>query len=157
MSDESDAVQSRAGSPGGPGAARSSRRARARQKATHTITLDDVKRYRHFGVVAESMKPLARMAQDELQAWIADLGGEGRVSAQERTVLEDCARLGVILRAQLLRFMRSDGVDKHAATSATTAAAARRASLQAVGLERRVNPITVGGVVAEIEETKVRG
>jgi hypothetical protein len=100
-----------------------------------------VRRYRHFGVVAESMKPLARIAQDELQAWVQDMGGPECVSAQERAVLEDCARLGLILRAQLLRFMRSDGNDRHAATSATTAAAARRASLQAVGLQRRAKEI----------------
>jgi hypothetical protein len=154
MKDEAGAVQGRAGSPGGPRAGASSRRARARQKAAHTVTLDDVRRYRHHGVVAESMKPLAQMAQVELEAWIQDLGGPDSVSAQRRAVLEDCARMGVILRAQLLRFMRSDGEDRHAATSATTAAAARRASLQAVGLERRAKPITVDGVVADIEARK---
>jgi hypothetical protein len=81
--------------------------------------------------------------------------GPERVSSQERAVLEDAARLGVILRSQLLRFMRSDGQDRHAATSAATAVSVRRASLQAVGLGRRAKPITVDGVVAEIEAAKV--
>ena len=66
-----------------------------------------------MGVVAESMKPPCRIAQEELQRWIME-------SNVERTVMEDAARPGVILRAQLLRFMRSDGNDPHTATSATT-------------------------------------
>ena len=105
--------------------------------------------YDHFGVVSESMKPLAKMAQVELRGWIADLGGDDNVSAQERAVLEDCARLGIILRAQLLRFMRSDGNDRHASTSATTAVAARRAGLQAVGLERRARELDLADYIEE--------
>ena len=132
----------------------STRRARARQKDQHTITIGEMGQYRHAGVVADSMKPLVRMAQDELRGWIADLGGEEHVSAQERSVLDDAARLGVIVRAQILRFVRSDGKDRHAATSATTAVGARRASLEAVGLARRANLITIHGVVAEIEAEK---
>ena len=83
MGSENGAAERRGvGSPGGARAGQSSRRARARQKAAHTITLDDVRRYRHMGVVAESMKPPARMAQEELRAWVADLGGDERVTAQ---------------------------------------------------------------------------
>lgn len=133
-------------------ASNSARQARARQKKTHTVTLDDLKRYRHFGVVPESMKPLVRMAQQELEGFVQDLGGPERVSAQERAVLEDCVRLVVILRAQLLRFMRSDGNDRHAATSATTAAAARRASLQAIGLGRRAKDLDVLDVLQAEQE-----
>ncbi len=141
------------------GRPRSARRARARQRAEHTITLEDVRRYRHMGVIPASMRPLVRLAEDELAAWVQDLGGPSEVSAQERAVLEDAARLGVILRAQVLRFMRSDGNDRHAATSATTAAATRRASLPAVGLGRRAREIdrAPGPGLRRLRETAVYG
>jgi hypothetical protein len=124
---------------------------REKQCREARVSLSDVRRLRYFGLVSESLKPLAKQAEQELGELLADKG-DG-VTAAERVVLEDVARLGLLLRAEFARYLEMG--DQKAAARVTALAGQRRASLQAVGLERRAKPITVGSVVAEIEAGKV--
>jgi hypothetical protein len=67
---------------------------------------------------------------------IEALGGDDRVSPQRRAIVEDAARVGVVLRCVLARFLQREEPDLEAAGKIGTLASARRAALAAVGLER---------------------
>ncbi|MGH7177293.1 MAG: hypothetical protein ACREJC_07935 [Tepidisphaeraceae bacterium] len=98
---------------------------------------------------------MARLADLELREWIADLGGEECVSSMQLALLEDAARIGILMRAQLIRCMQADdehGVPKDAATSAAQCMSQRRAALSSVGLERKARDVTsVQDVLRDIE------
>jgi hypothetical protein len=111
---------------------RAGKQNREKQCRNARVSLPDVRRLRYFGLVSDSLKPLALQAELELGELLTDKG-EG-VTAAERTILEDCARLGLILRAEFARYLQSQ--DPVAAARVTALAGQRRASLQAVGLER---------------------
>jgi hypothetical protein len=101
------------------------------------VSMRDIRRMQQFGLIAESLKPLASQAELELGELHADKGAD--VTAAERVVLEDVARLGLILRAEFARYMESG--DQTAAARVTALAGQRRSSIAAVGLERRSREI----------------
>ena len=114
------------------------------------VALPDIRKYQYAGLVAEPVKPFLRWAEAELAELLADKG-DGATAA-ERAALEDVARLGLILRCEFARYLETQ--DQAAAQRVTALAGQRRASLQAVGLERRARPVTLGSVVAELEREK---
>ena len=87
------------------------------------------------GTVSESLKGCAALAQEEALALTAALGGVERVSEQRLILIQDTARLGLVLRAVIARFLQGAG-DPELASRVASIAGARRASLQALGLER---------------------
>jgi hypothetical protein len=111
------------------------------------VSMADVRRLRYFGQVSAALKPLASEAERELGDLLADKG-DGATAA-ERTILEDVARLGLLLRATFAAYLQAPDVEL--AKTVGTLAGQRRAGLAAVGLERRARAITVGRVIAEIE------
>ena len=78
---------------------------REKQCREARVSLPDVRRLRYFGLVADSLKPLALQAEQELGALLSDKGEA--VTAAERTILEDVARLGLLLRAEFARYLQS--------------------------------------------------
>lgn len=114
------------------------------------VSLSDVRRLRQFGLVAESLKPLASQAELELGELLADKG-DG-VTAAERVVLEDVARLGLILRAEFARYLNSG--DQTAAARVTALAGQRRSSIVAVGLDRRSHEVRLEDYIAKAEKVE---
>ncbi len=109
-------------------------RATQRRREAHSIALSDVRRYRREGLVSASMLPLTKMAEDEAKALFQALGGEDNVSEQERALVEDFARVGVVMRGELSRYLTGD---RDAGKVVGIMAATRRSSLVALGLQRR--------------------
>ena len=120
---------------------------RKRQVKDARVSITDVRRLRYFGLVADSLKPLATEAERELASLLSDKGAD--VTEAERTLLEDTARLGLLLRAEFARYLQDQ--DQQAAVRVTALAGQRRSNLQAVGLERRARTVTVGGTEIEAE------
>ena len=87
------------------------------------------------GTVSESLKACAALAQEEALGLVNALGGVEHVSEQRMVLIQDTVRLGLVLRAVMVRFLQGDG-DPELASKVGTLASARRASLQALGLER---------------------
>jgi len=112
-----------------------------------SVSIADVRRLRYHGLVADSLKPLATEMGRELGDLLADKGDA--VTAAERLILEDVARVGLLLRSLFAVYLETQ--DPEIASKVSSLAGQRRASLVAVGLERRARPITVAGVLAEIE------
>jgi hypothetical protein len=117
---------------------RAGRQRRARIQRERRVTLAEVRRARYAGLVAKSMLPIAVEAERELGDLLADKG-DG-VTAAERAVLEDVARLGLLLRATFAAYLEAP--DPDLAKTISTLAGQRRASLAAVGLERRAKELT---------------
>jgi len=86
-------------------------------------------------LVRPELRPLTQAAAAELSALLEALGGAERVSPQRRALIEDTARLGLVLRVSLLRVVQTG--DGEAASCVNAAASARRANLQALGLDDR--------------------
>jgi len=102
----------------------------------------DLDRLRRLGVVSEALKPLLEVSEVELEDWIVALGGIDEISPQRRAILDDAAGLGVALRAELGRFLRTG--DPAPLSLVTTLANARRAALVSVGLDPvRADPLDV--------------
>jgi hypothetical protein len=117
---------------------KSTAQTRKRQRETARINLPEVRRYRREGLISPSMLPLAKIAEDEVSAIFSALGGAECVSEQERALVEDFARVGVVLRAELSRYLAGE---RAAGTRVGTLAGIRRASLVALGLGRRAKEI----------------
>ena len=110
----------------------------SRRRAANRIALSDVRRYRREGLVLESMKPLTLIAEDEVRAIFQALGGEDDISEQERALVEDFARVGVVMRGELSRYLAGD---RDAGKVVGIMAATRRSSLVALGLQRRAKEL----------------
>ena len=84
------------------------------------------------------MKPLTLIAEEEVRAIFQALGGEDSVSEQERALVEDFARVGVVLRGELSRYLAGD---HDAGKVVGIIAGTRRSSLVALGLQRRAKEL----------------
>lgn len=89
------------------------------------------------GGVAPYLEAAGREAAELLDA----LGGVDRVSPQRRVLIEDTARLGLVLRSLLVSFVQGGGVDGETGSRIATLANARRANLSALGLDRHVEDV----------------
>ena len=123
-----------------------------RQRETARINLGELRRYRRLGLVADSMLPLVAAAEDEVRAIIVALGGDENVSEQERAIVEDFARVGVVLRGELARYVAGDS---KAGQTVGTLAGIRRASLVALGLQRRAKEIGLEDYI-DLKSVKVK-
>ena len=109
-----------------------------RRRAANRVSLSDVRRYRREGLVTDSMLPLTYLAEDEVRAIFQALGGEEAISEQERALVEDFARVGVVMRGELSRYLAGD---RDAGKVVGIMAATRRSSLVALGLQRRAKEL----------------
>src|SRR5262245_48657586 len=109
------------------------KRRREHQKTLGRVTLNEVRRARYNGHVADSMKPFATEAEIELTDLLMHLGG--KASTTEDLIARDLARLGMLLRALLMVWLRTPG-DLAVAKTITNMVGQRRASLLALGLQR---------------------
>jgi len=116
---------------------RAGQRVRKRQVQEARVSLSDIRRLRYFGQVSDSLKPLASQVERELGRLLADKGDA--ITEAERTIIEDVARLGLLMRAEFAVYLRTG--EREAAASVRALAGERRAGLKAVGLERRVKEI----------------
>ena len=102
------------------------------------VSLSDIRRFRRHGLVTDAIHPLTLIAEDEVRAIFEALGGQDNVSEMERALVEDFARVGVVLRGELARYCNGDIA---AGVKVGTLASIRRASLVALGLQRRAKEI----------------
>jgi hypothetical protein len=97
------------------------------------------------GKVTASLRPLLPVAEAEMAELLEACGGES-ISPQRRAILEDAVRLGLVLRAELLRYAQTQ--DPDSASRVSTLANARRASLSAVGLDRFAKDVDLRAYLA---------
>jgi len=110
------------------------RRYHALRRELARVMPSDLARLRETGTLRPELLPLLGTAEVEAVELLDALGGPDRVSPQRRALIEDTARLGLVMRASLVRFMQSGDGDSGGRVNA--AAAARRANLVALGLDR---------------------
>jgi hypothetical protein len=108
-------------------------RAHERRRAALRVVPSDLARLQ-AGDVAPSLAGFLADAQAEAESLMDALGGADRVSPQRSIVVADLVRAGLVLRAQLAMFLRTQ--DPDAGSRVGSLLAARRASLVAVGLDR---------------------
>jgi hypothetical protein len=105
------------------------------RRALWRVSPGELVELQKHGNVSESLKACAALAQEEALGLVSALGGIENISEQRMVLIQDTARLGLVLRAVVARFLQGDG-DADLASKVGTLASARRASLQALGLER---------------------
>lgn len=110
------------------------RRSRDRRRQAARVRPQDLARLRESGTVPERISGFLESAEVEAEALLEALGGPDAVSPQRRALVEDAARVGLVLRAELARYVQT--ADPDAASRVGSLASARRASLVALGLDR---------------------
>ncbi len=115
--------------------ARGLQRFHERRRAATRISPSDLRTLAQPGSpVRAELRPLLRAAELELEHLVAAVGGD-QASAQRVLLAQDCARLGLLVRALMRRF--GQGADPDVAAKVGTLISARRASLVALGLDER--------------------
>lgn len=109
------------------------RRYYERRRAVTAVAPLDLARFGK-GIVTPRLRSYLRAAEAECADVLEALGGADNVSAQRRVIVEDLARVGVVLRGTLAAYLRTE--DPELASKVGTLAAARRGLLVALGLER---------------------
>jgi hypothetical protein len=127
------------------------KRSNARKRQLAAVRPRDLARLERSGTVAPSLKPLLSIAAEEAYELTEALGGPDTLSPQRRMVIEDLAAMGITLRATLALFLQS--CDTELVSKISALASARRASLQALGLDRITREIDLA---AHIEAHEVR-
>ena len=128
-----------------PGAPRSSPEWRARVSAglrryyerrryVAKVVPSDLAAIRTSGQVPAHLAPFLEAAHVEAEALIEALGGPDALSPQRCALVHDVARVGLVMRAELARYVQSGEGDSAARVG--TLAGQRRATLQALGLDR---------------------
>lgn len=115
------------------------KRALALRRERKFLRPRDYDRYRREGLVVPQLAPLVEIAEQEAAEIITALGGPDDLTPQRRVIVEDLAAVGIALRAQLMLFL--SGAEGEHASRIGTLASVRRASLTALGLERREREI----------------
>jgi len=111
------------------------RRAWEHRRALWRVSPGELVELQKRGDISESLKGYAVLAQEEALSLISALGGLENISEQRLVLIQDAARLGLVLRAVLARFLQGDG-EPELASRVATITSARRQNLQALGLER---------------------
>lgn len=113
-------------------------RRRHRLAAEARIGGADLRAFADAGVIAPALRPLV---EAELQAGVEVLEALAPdPSPQQRTLVADCTRLGVVMRGELAKYLERQDAD--AATRITAVANARRSILTTLGLERYARDAT---------------
>jgi hypothetical protein len=123
----------------------------ARKRKFAAVRPRDLARLERSGTVAPALRPLLSIAAEEAYELTEALGGSDALSPQRRVVIEDLAAMGITLRATLALFLQS--CDTELVSKISALASARRASLQALGLDRISQEIDLA---AHIEAHEVR-
>lgn len=110
-----------------------------RKRREAEVKPQDLTRLRASGTVPVRLVGFLEGAEVEAERLLEALGGPDRASPQRRALVEDVARLGLVLRAELARYVQAG--DSDAAARVGTLANARRASLVALGLDRAAKPV----------------
>ena len=106
---------------------------RKRQQAK--VKPRDLARLERTGVVTPALRPLIKIATEEAVDLSDALGGQDKITPQQRILIEDLCATGIALRAMQSLFLQGCG-DPDLASKIGTLAGARRASLTTLGLER---------------------
>lgn len=106
------------------------KRGHERSRTATIAALDFLRRKR---VALPELRPLVALAPAELGGWIEGLGGDGSISPMRRSLLEDAAILGTLMRAEVAKYLATR--EPEHATRAATLANSRRANLIAAGLD----------------------
>lgn len=111
--------------------------AREQRRRRSQIAPAELEALRKSGTVSESIRALGLVdaAQAEAVDLLDALGGEEHVSPQRRVLIDDVARIGLVMRAELARYVQKGDAD--AAGRVGTLAGQRRSSLAALGLDVR--------------------
>lgn len=110
-----------------------------RRRESARVRPADLAHLRTSGTVPARLAGFLEAAEVEAESLIDALGGLDRVSPQRRALVEDVARCGLVLRAELARYVQTQ--DSDAAGKVSTLTAARRAGLQALGLDRAARDV----------------
>ena len=86
----------------GGGAIRSRRSVEVRNQRLRVMP-KDLEQLREAGAIAPSLAPYAKDCEYETSDLVTSLGGEESLSAQELMLVQDLARVGLVLRAELAR------------------------------------------------------
>jgi hypothetical protein len=87
------------------------------------------------GTVSDSLRPYAAQAIEEADGFARALGGVDVLSEQRLALIQDTARVGLVMRAVVARFLQGDG-DPELASKIGTLASTRRSLLSTLGLDR---------------------
>jgi len=118
------------------------------RRALWRVSPGELVELQKHGTVSESLKACAVLAQEEALALTDALGGADALSEQRMVLIQDTARLGLVLRAVMARFLQGDG-DPELASRVASITGARRASLQALGLDRVSKELDLQSYLAE--------
>lgn len=106
----------------------------ARRRAMAQVALAELALARRAGAVAPQLAGLLECADVEADAIAEGLGGVDQLSPQRLAMVQDFARLGVVLRGELARYLEAR--DGEAAARVGTLAGQRRQILATLGLDR---------------------
>jgi len=123
------------------------RRYHERRRKVAQVAPRDLARLARDGELAPSLRPLLPIAAEEAYELTEALGGLASVSPQRRAIIEDIVAVGIVLRATLARFLQTR--DHELGSKVGTLASARRASLQALGLERVAKELDLSTYLAQ--------
>lgn len=119
-----------------------------RRHALWNVSPGEFVELQKHGTISESLKQSAVGTQEETLSIVAGLGGVENISEQRLVLVQDTARLGLVLRAVMARFLQGDG-DPELASRVATITSARRQNLQALGLERVSKELDLQSYLAE--------
>jgi hypothetical protein len=122
-----------------------------RRRQSAKIRPKALDRLRGSGIVSPSLQPLVDIAEEEMAALVASLGGVDTLSAQQRALLEDVVSVGVVLRGELSRYLTQN--DAEAGVRVGSLANSRRSTLVALGLgSKKDDPLDISNYRAAFKE-----
>jgi hypothetical protein len=122
-----------------------------RRRLSAKIRPKALDRLRGSGIVSPSLQPLVDIAEEEMAALVASLGGVDALSAQKRALLEDVVSVGVVLRGELSRYLTQN--DAEAGARVGSLANSRRATLCQLGLgSKKDDPLDISNYRAAFKE-----
>ena len=119
----------------------------ARRREMSLVAPSELLELERAGTVSPSLKPYAAQAIEEADELARALGGVDDLSPQRLVLIQDAARVGLVLRAMVARFMQGEG-DPELASKVSTMASTRRSLLTALGLEREAKELDLAGYLA---------
>ena len=123
------------------------RRGKERRRERLCSRPRDLERLRRDGFVAESLRPIVEIAEEEAGEIMRALGGVDSVTAQKRILIEDLCAVGIALRGTLALYLQEP--DPELGSRLSTMASTRRSSLALLGLERFEREIDLSSYLAQ--------
>ena len=88
------------------------------------------------GTLSGNLRPFAADAIGEAVSIVHELGGDAQITAQRLALVQDTARLGLLVRALVASIAQGESIDVEQVSKVATLISARRSALQALGLDR---------------------